>query len=144
MSTVNKNDFPEIFIENEEMEEKDVILFENLNLDGRSDEEILFFKELKDKTSSEFAVGMDQLIHEADNPDHIYMIRYYYSEFLIGKVFDGNIRKKIYVVTFADALEANLYPLLNENITLIEWLRKINFSGINYQNNSYIKRYGGY
>ena len=144
MSMVNKDEYPEIFIENEDLEKKDVAYLENLNFSDKSPEENLFFKKMKEKIEGEFAVGMDQLLHEDDNEDRIYVIRYYYTEFLIGKVFDDNVRKKIYMVSFADAMNANLYPLLKRNISFLEWLRLRNFHGINYFNNSYIKRYGGY
>lgn len=138
MDTINKSDYPEVFIENEEMYEEDVEFFSNIiNIEMPRDERN-FFEKLKEKVEGEFAPSADIMMLEENNKDEIYLIRYYFSEFKIGK---QNSDEAIYCITFAKAINADLFPLLGRHITLLEWLREIDFKGLNYNGNCILNRY---
>lgn len=137
MDTLNKSDYPEVFIENEEMYKEDVEFFANIfNVEMRRNERN-FFEKMKEKVESEFAPSADIMMLEENNKDEIFLIRYYFSEFKIGKLH-GN--EAIYCISFAQAINADLFILLGRHITLMEWLREIDFKGINYSGNCILNR----
>ncbi|MCQ2050688.1 MAG: hypothetical protein MJY74_00560 [Bacteroidaceae bacterium] len=141
MNTIDKSAFPEIFINNEEIDEKDLSLFNNLTTNKMTVSEKTFFLNMKDKVFGEFAPSADLILDERSNPDNIFIVRYYYEEFKIGQGKKDNRNKNsIYSITLADALEADLFVLINRHITLLEWLRNNNFCGVNYNGNFILNR----
>jgi len=133
MDTINKAEYPEVFIENEEMYEDDVKLFNTIFDKEMSADERTFFERMKEKVEGEFAPSADIMMLEEDNKDEVYLIRYYFSEFKIGKRHSD---EDIYSITFAEAIGQDMFILLGRHITLLEWLREIDFKGINYLGNS--------
>jgi len=137
MDIVNKAEYPEVFIENEEMYEDDIKLFSTIFHKKMSANERNFFERMKEKVEGEFAPSADFVMLEDDNEDEIYLIRYYFSEFKIGK---RNSDEDIYSITFAEAIGQDMFILLGRHITLLEWLREIDFKGTNYNGNRILNR----
>lgn len=141
MNTIDKKTFQEVYIDNEEIDKKDLALFNNLNTKTMTELEKIFFSNMKDKVFGEFAPSADLILDERSNPDNIFIVRYYYEEFRIGQGKKDNRNKNsIYSITLADALEADLFVLINRHITLLEWLRNNNFCGVNYNGNYILNR----
>jgi hypothetical protein len=69
--TINKEDAPDIFFENDEMTSVDVALFaKKLNSDIIGNERT-FFEEMKKKEEGEYAISADLILCEDDNRDEI-------------------------------------------------------------------------
>lgn len=125
-----------IFFEDDEPRSEDIKLFESEPKAFESPAEQKFWKEMKKKVLGEFAPSGDLLMSEHFNEDLIYLVRYYFHEFRIGKgLVNNRTRGSIYVDSFTEAINADLYPLLDRHILLIEWLREIDFKGIDYEGN---------
>lgn len=138
---INKKDYPEVFIENEEMTKEDLSMFEDMLRSDLSEEERLFFERMKEKEEGEFAPSADLIMNETDNLDELYIIRYYYDEYKIGRgCGERRSTESIYASSLSEALRKDLFPLLKKHITLIEWLRSISFKGINYNGNFILNR----
>lgn len=139
---INKKDYPEVFTENEEMDTQDIELLKEKNSDmTMSEKEKEFFAKMKEKLEGEFAPSADLILDEDDNKDEIYIVRYYYEEFKVGRGKPGNRRTtSIYGVTLAETLESDMFELLDRHITVMEWLRKTDFEGINYNGNYILNR----
>jgi len=137
MDKINKEDYPDVFFENEEMYDEDVEFFANIFKKDMPANERTFFERMKEKVEGEFAPSADIMMLEEDNKDEIYLIRYYFSEFKIGKLKG---KEAIYSINFAQAVNEDMYILLGRHITLLEWLREIDFKGINYMGNRILNR----
>lgn len=136
MIIINKEDYPDIFTENEEMPSEDIRLFNQELSSDISGKEKTFFVKMQEKEQGEFAAEADIILSENDNDDEIYIIRYYYTEYRIGRgKVDDRSDVEIYTINLSEALTADLFPLLNKHITTLEWLKKNNFKGINYFGN---------
>lgn len=138
MDTINKSEYPEVFIENEEMYKEDVDFFAAVLKTEMPKNERNFFEKMKDKVEGEFAPSADIMMLEENNKDEIYLIRYYFSEFKIGKLHGSDA---IYCITFAQAINADMFTIIGRHITLLEWLREIDFKGLNYNGNCIINRH---
>ena len=77
------------------------------------------------------------IMFEEDNDDHIYIVRCYYEEFIIGHGLKGKYDEEFHVMTLSEALNANLMQLgfLSRDITLLDWLRERDYEGIRYNHN---------
>lgn len=125
-----------IFFEDDEPREEDVELLESQPQEGETDAEKKFWHEMKKKVLSEFAPSADLILSEHANDEEIYLVRYYFHEFRIGRGrVNERSRESIYTDSFTEAIHANLFPLLDRHITLIEWLREKDFKGIDYEGN---------
>lgn len=138
MDTVNKSEYPEVFIENLEMYKEDVEFFATIFKEKMPEQERIFFEKMKEKVEGEFAPSADIMMLEENNKDEIYLIRYYFSEFKIGRLNSDN---DIYSITFAQVINEDMFILLGRHITLLEWLREIDFQGLNYNGNCIINRH---
>lgn len=138
MDTIKKSDYPEVFIENEEVSQEDQKVFESIASKTMPTKEQIFFEHMKEKVENEFAPSADVMMVEEDNNDGIYLIRYYYNEFKIGRI---NCKEAIYSVTFSQAINEDLYTLIGRHTTLLAWLREIDFKGINYNGNRILNRH---
>lgn len=138
MDTVNKEDYKDVFFENEQMYEEDVELFASIFNKEMTANERNFFLKMKEKVEGEFAPSADIIMLEENNKDKIYLIRYYFSEFKIGRL---NCDEAIYSITFAQAIKSDINILLGRHITLLEWLREIDFKGLNYNGNCITNRH---
>lgn len=121
----------------QQIETKDIELFDSMKNRYISDEEELFFKTLHYKEENEIAPSAELLISENSNADTVYFVRYNVCEYKIGSRNELTAEKENYFQTLADALSANLNEIgaLKENITMLEWLRRNNYQGINYNRN---------
>lgn len=136
MAMVKKVEYPDIFFENEEMTEEDKNLFSEMlssKIDGKERE---FFEKMKEKEEGEFAPSCDIILDEEDNHDELYIIRYAFDEYRIGRgKLDNRCMEKIYAHSLREALYSDLFFLLGRHISLLEWLRENNFKGIQYFGN---------
>jgi hypothetical protein len=113
----------------------DKILFTSMVDNYVSPEEANFFKTMQFKEEYEPALANDIIMSEHSNSDNIYIVRELYDEYLVGK---GDDRlTEIHTMNLSEALNLNLHDagLLCENITLLEWLRTINYQGVTFDNN---------
>lgn len=119
------------------IEAKDVELFVSMKDKYISKEEKLFFETLHYKEEKEIAPSAELLISENDNADTIYFVRYNVSEYKIGGYKELLSTKENYFLTLADALSANLKEVgvLDQNITLLDWLRRNNYQSVHYDRN---------
>ena len=141
MITINKEDYPDVFVDNEEMTTADVQLFNRMLSSDLDIAERIFFENMKNKEEGEFAPSADMIMDEEDNADNIFIVRYYFDEYKIGR---GKIHNRsmevIYTNSLSEALQSDLFTILGKHITLLEWLKSINFDGINYNGNFILNR----
>jgi hypothetical protein len=110
-------------------------LFASMNGNYVSAEEANFFKSMQLKEECEPALANDLIMSEHANSDNIYIVRELYDEYLIG--IGGDESTEIHTMNLSEALNLNLHDagLLHKNITLLEWLRSINYQGVTFDNN---------
>lgn len=120
-----------------ELVPKDKQFFDHLGGAFASAEEKNFFEKMKYKMEFEPAMSNDLIMSEHDNEDGIYIVRCYDYEFIIGCRAGDNFKEEKYTMNFSDALETNLKEcgFIDDNLTLLEWLRKRNFNGVQYDHN---------
>lgn len=116
---------------------KDKAVIDECLASPSSAEEKEFFEKIAHKILYEEAYSNDLLLSEHDNEDGIYIVRCYDYEFIIGRHVGEKFYEEVSTMNFADCLNTNLKEaeLLDEDITLLEWLRKRNYSGIMYNHN---------
>jgi hypothetical protein len=100
-----------------------------------SSEEANFFKTMQFKEEYEPALANDVIMSEHANSDNIYIVRELYDEYLVGTGVDES--KEIHTMNLCEALNLNLRDagVLCKDITLLDWLRSINYQGITFDNN---------
>jgi len=128
-------------MEKNELYPQDVTLFSSMKKKYVSDNERTFFKNMQYKEEQEMAFANDVILSEFDNEDELYIVRRVCDEYVLGRGQKENRRKETIVVTLADALSVDLADigLMEEHITLWEWLRQRDYKGINYKgNNDYL------
>jgi hypothetical protein len=134
--TIDKKRYPEVFVHNDELNQQDILLFKEMLSKILSPRERVFFERLKEKEEGEFAPSADLIMDEHCNASELYLIRYYYTEYKIGRGLPGyRYPEEIYNDTLTDTLEADLFPLLERHITFYEWLKENDFQGIEYFGN---------
>jgi len=136
MAIVNKDEYPEVFFLDEQMREEDKDFFATVLSVEMPAEEKLFFERMKEKVEGEFAPSADLIMSEKENNDEIFIVRYYFHEFKIGRHNSGD---EIYEDSFLSFVSADLFPVLGRHITLIDWLRETAFKGVDYDGNSILK-----
>lgn len=99
-----------------------------------SENEKKFFESLKEKIQREFTYANDLIISEHDNEENLYMVRHYFDEFEIGRT---GVENDFYAMTFQDAMLVNLEDvgLLEQNMTMLEWLRSKDYECVRYDGN---------
>lgn len=133
---ISKNLYDDIFYKNPFPDDGDDELFRKMPPDNASPNEKKFFEEMKKKVYGEFAPSADLILCEDDNPDEIYIVRYYFREFRIGRgQVNARFREETYALSLAEALESDMFDLLDRHVTLLEWLRENDFIGIDYEGN---------
>ena len=92
---------------------------------------------MKHKIEFEPAMSNDLIMSENDNEDGIYIVRCYDYEFIVGCHVGDIFKEEQYTMNFSDALSTNLKEcgFIKDNLTLLEWLRKRNFKGVQYDHN---------
>ena len=116
---------------------EDANLFKNMEGKYVSKEEKEFFERMKFKIEREPAPANDLILSNRKNDEGIYIIRCYDYEFRIGCILGEECKEEFYAMDFHDALYVNLCEcgFLTENLTLLEWLRKRNYEGVEYNHN---------
>jgi hypothetical protein len=133
---IDKGKYPNVFVPNDDLNIQDILLFEEVLSKALQPHERTFFENMKKKEEGEFAPSADIIMDEHNNASELYLIRYYYSEYKIGRGLPGHkCSEAIYNDTLADTLKANLFQLLGRHITLWEWLKENDFQGIEYSGN---------
>ena len=119
------------------LRKEDEVLFAALKGNYVSENEKNFFEKIRYKMEYEDAPSNDLLMFEEDNDDHIYIVRCYYEEFIIGHGLKGKYDEEFHVMTLSEALNANLMRLgfINHDITLLEWLREHDYERMRYNHN---------
>ena len=116
---------------------EDANIFNEMEGKYVSKEEKEFFERMKFKIESEPAPANDLIMSNSNNDDGIYIVRCYDYEFRIGCHVDGGFKEEFYAMDFHDALCVNLREcgFIDENLSLLEWLRKRNYNGVEYNHN---------
>lgn len=121
---------------------EDDILFRSMKGHYVSSNEENFFKHLQYKEEYEITGLNDLLVSEYENEDEIYLVRMYYEEYLVGQGIGSDGAREEHVMTLSEALAINLKNagLLNQNLTLLEWLRERDYMCVNYNRNHDLER----
>lgn len=114
--------------------EEDEVLFNEMIRNSKSENERIFFVTMKNKEEHVLTISNDLILSEHDNDDHLYMVRLGYEEYLVGKSEDS---KEFHAMTLKEALDLNLkaHGWINEDITLLQWLQKHDYNGVQYNHN---------
>lgn len=115
----------------------DAKLFASMKGHYQSVREENFFKNMQYKEEFEATALNDLIVSEYDNEDEIYIVRMYNEEYLVGHGIDSDGANEIHTMCLSDALKINLKELglPENNLTLLEWLRKHDYSFVNYERN---------
>jgi len=101
-----------------------------------SEREEKFFYNVIWKEVYEWAGDCDVLMSEFDNDDEVYIVRYFDSEYEIGK---GRIKhhgiKGGYCDSLSELLKLDMFNMTGEHTSILEWLRKKDYQGIRYDQN---------
>ena len=116
---------------------EDASLFKDMEGKYVSNEEKEFFERMKFKIENEPAPANDLIMSNRNNNDGIYIVRCYDYAFRIGCHVGEEYKKEFYAMDFHDALNVNLREcgFIDENLSLLEWLRKRNYKGVEYNHN---------
>lgn len=119
------------------LSEKDATLFASMKGKYQSVNEENFFKNMQYKQEYEPTALNDLLVSEYENDDKIYIVRMYNEEYLVGYGINTDGAYEEHVMCLSDALELNLKSLgyIDRDLTLWEWLRKCDYSVVNYGRN---------
>jgi hypothetical protein len=117
---------------------EDEQLFTSMKGHYVSIEEAEFFKKMQFKEEYEPSLSNDVIMSEFDNPNELYIVRELYDEYVIG--VGTHEDNEVHLMNLYTALSLNLKDsgLINENITLLEWLRRRNYQGVRYNHNYYL------
>ncbi len=116
---------------------EDANLFKDMEGKYASSEEKEFFERMKFKIENEPAPANDLIMSNRNNDDGIYIVRCYDYEFRIGCRIGEEYKEEYYAMDFHDALYVNLREcgFIDENLSLLEWLRKRNYKDVEYNHN---------
>jgi len=81
----------------------------------------------------------DLIIDGKKNKDRIFVVRHSFNEYKIGRMKKG-YSECIYAHSLQEALDADLFVLLDEHTTFLDWLRDWCFNVINYNGNSNLNK----
>ncbi len=117
--------------------QEDEELFSYMAKNYTSDNEREFFEKMKYKQENVLTISNDLILWEMDNTDHIYIIRCEYEEYIIGHGVEGNYDDEYHSMTLREALDVNLKAqgFIDQDITLLDWLRARDYQGIQYDHN---------
>lgn len=118
---------------------KDEQLLTELINHPTSANEKAFFSKLKQKMESELAPCQEVLFSMQDNPDQLYVLRDGYDEFIIGSGKEDLKWDVVHTMSLSDALQTNLKEsgLINQDMTLLEWLRQRDYANALFHNQAY-------
>lgn len=111
-------------------------LFNSMEGRYQSDNEELFFKNIKYKQQYEPSLCNDQILSENTNDDNVYLIRVEYEEYLVGRMMPDDY-EEVHTMTLSEALAVNLRDIgCGKDMTLLDWLRVRNYEGVRYDGNN--------
>lgn len=116
---------------------EDKALFQKMDNNYISANERLFFETIRGKMLTELAPCSELLLSEASNSDEIYFLRTQYDEFIVGQGKGVNRKEEVHTMNLSEVLSINMKAkgFLPNDISFFEWLRKIDYQGIQYNHN---------
>ncbi len=109
-------------------------LFASLEGHYQSENEAVFFRNMKFKQEYEVALSNDLIVSETDNDDEIYLVRVEYDEYIVGKGRDDI--HEVHVMNLSEALSTELNTLgLSRKLSLLDWLKERDYAGVMYNHN---------
>lgn len=103
-----------------------------------SEKENEFFEKMQYKEEQESTFSNDVIVSEFENADEFYVVRRISHKYTLGKGMPEKRKLEYFVDSLSDALQTNLKDIgiLDENITLLDWLRKRDYAGVQYDGNN--------
>lgn len=102
-----------------------------------TDNERIFFETLRHRHNHHWYIVDDRLVEETSNKERIYLWRLLGNEYEIDhQREDGTWDTEYHVMDIKEVMEINLKDVgyIKENLTVLDWLRKNDFSFVNYNN----------
>lgn len=111
---------------------EDEKLFRTMKNNYISDNEREFFEKQEYKQRFVMTVSNDLVMSEFNNEDHLYIVRCWYDEYIVG--CENNEK---HFMNLSSALNANLKEIgiSDKAQTLLQWLRDRDYKGIEYDHN---------
>lgn len=124
-------------IQKNNLAKEDVLLFNDMENNYTSINEENFFKNMKYKQEHEVTALNDLIVSEYDNDDEIYIVRECYEEYVIGHGIgsDGANEKHLMCLSDALSLKLNEIGFTNQDMTVLDWLRKSDYIYVKYNRN---------
>ena len=98
-----------------------------------SKNEEIFFETMLRKIQTEYAGMGEVILDEDDNEEGIYLHRDLYDDFVVGRSHERYPDHPVFTNGLFGILEIDLGEyILNEHITLLEWLRRRDYAGVRY------------
>lgn len=121
-------------IQQSELWEEDKILFLNMLEHYTSTAEKIFFETMCEKMLYENAPCKELLLSPEDNEYGLYLFRIGDEEMEVGNI---TTNARFHSMTLAGVLNVNLMQIgcIGKDITLMQWLRERDYSGIRYDQN---------
>lgn len=114
--------------------EDDRIICTKIIESSRTPNEKEFFSKMLRKETEEIALSGDLIMSEHDNNMEIYILREIYDEFRVGVASPES--KEVFSEGICRLLSTPLRDIgLDNDKTIGEWLREIDYNGINYNAN---------
>lgn len=102
-----------------------------------SDNEKRFYTEILKKETKELALSGDLMMSEYDNDLGIYILREYYDEYRVGTANVSREYPEMHLFGIGELLSLKLNQIgLSQEVSILEWLRMIDYNGINYRANA--------
>mgnify|MGYP004564177069 FL=1 len=100
----------------------------------QSENEKTFFEQLQYKQENVFTTSHELILSESNNADGLYIVRCEFEEYILGQ---ESLIEEQHVMSLSEALNINLKTagLLDRDMTLLEWLRARDYSGVEYNHN---------
>lgn len=116
---------------------EDEALFLKMDNNYISANERLFFETIHEKMLTELAPCSELLLSETSNTDEIYFLRTQYDEFIVGQGKGENRKDEVHTMNLSEALNIDMKAngFLPETISFFQWLRKIDYRGLQYNHN---------
>lgn len=119
-----------------QLDKNDIELFEKMNREFCSDNEKTFFEKLNIKEMTQQAASNELLMKESPETEYVYIIRHDFDSYEIGSCRPGEEEMVIgcYSLSLFLSLDmcSGLERVLKRHITVWEWLRARDYSGIVY------------
>lgn len=113
---------------------EDSELFKYMETHYQSENEREFFEKLRYKQENVLTVSNELILSERSNNDGLHIVRCMFEEYIVGQ---KHVLEEQHVMCLFDALNLNLKEvgLLNRGVTLFQWLRERDYTGVEYNHN---------